>query len=92
MSDDVKKAFPQYLSAPFQILWYESDELALFMFSLVLALMYGSVFWLLLIVGPYAYSRIKRKRPRGFLCHLLYMAGLIRMRNYPGYFEKEFSE
>ncbi|MFZ5771485.1 MAG: type IV conjugative transfer system protein TraL [Thermodesulfobacteriota bacterium] len=92
MSDNIKRAFPQYLSAPFQILWYESDELALFMFFLVLALMYGNVFWLLLISGPYIYSRIKRQNPRGFLCHLLYMAGLIRMKNYPAYFEKVFSE
>jgi type IV conjugative transfer system protein TraL len=92
MSDDVKRAFPQYLSNPFQILWYESDELALFMFFLMLALMYGSVFWFFLFAGPYIYSRIKRQKPRGFLCHLLYMAGIIRMKNYPGYFEKEFFE
>jgi type IV conjugative transfer system protein TraL len=92
MSDNVKREFPQYLSAPFQILWYESDELALFMFSLMLALMYGSVFWVLLFAGPYIYSRIKRQKPRGFLCHLLYMAGIIRMINYPAYFEKEFIE
>jgi hypothetical protein len=64
----------------------------LFMFFLVLALMYGNIFWLLLIPGPYIYSRIKRQKPRGFLCHLLYMAGLIRMKNYPAYFEKVFSE
>lgn len=92
MPDDVRRAFPQYLSAPFQILWYESDELALFMFFLMLALMYGTIFWPLLIAGPYIYSRIKRRRPRGFLCHLLYMAGFVRMRNYPSYFEKEFCE
>ncbi len=92
MSDDLKQDFPQYLSAPFQILWYESDELALVFFFLVMALLYGTVCWILLLVGPYVYSRIKRQRPRGFLCHLLYMAGLIQMRNYPGYFDKEFSE
>jgi hypothetical protein len=92
MSESTQRPFPQYLSAPFQILWYESDELALFMCFLVLALMYGTLFWLLLPAGPYAYSRIKRKKPRGFLFHLLYMAGLVRMRNYPSYFEKEFAE
>lgn len=92
MDYSLQRPFPQYLSAPFQILWYESDELALFICFLVLALLYGAVFWLLLPVGPYFYSRIKRARPRGFLCHLLYMAGLVRMRNYPGYFEKEFAE
>ena len=92
MAESVTRAFPQYLSAPFQILWYESDELALFMFFLILALLYGTVFWILLLAGPYIYSRIKRKKPRGFLCHLLYMAGMIRMKNYPGYFEKEFFE
>jgi type IV conjugative transfer system protein TraL len=92
MSDNAKRAFPQYLSAPFQILWYESDELALFMFILMLALLYGGIFWILLLAGPYLYSRIKRQKPRGFLCHLLYMAGIIRMKNYPSYFEKEFVE
>jgi len=92
MSDEAKRVFPQYLSAPFQILWYESDELALFMFFLMLALIYGGLFWLFLLVGPYIYSRFKRQKPRGFLCHLLYMAGLVRMKNYPSYFQKEFIE
>jgi len=92
MHDTGKRAFPQYLSAPFQILWYESDELALFMFFLMLALIYGNIFWFFLLAGPYLYSRIKRQKPRGFLCHLLYMAGLVRMKNYPAYFQKEFFE
>ncbi len=30
--------FPQYLSKPIQVLWFETDELILFVFTLTLAL------------------------------------------------------
>lgn len=92
MADTFRKPFPQYLSAPFQILWYETDELGVLMFSLVLAFMYGNVFWLLVVLAPYFYSKMKKSRPRGFLRHILYFAGLIKFKGYPAYFDKEFRE
>ncbi len=87
-----KKRFPQYLSAPFQVLWFESDDLVIALIFYVLALLYGGVFWLLIAGGPYAYSSVKKRYPRGFLKHSLYFMGLVRMRGYPEFFETEFYE
>jgi type IV conjugative transfer system protein TraL len=87
-----KKRFPQYLSSPFQVLWFETDELVIVVVFLIFALIFGYLFWLLLFVGPYLYTRLKKKYPRGFLRHVLYFIGLIRIKGYPSYFEKEFFE
>ena len=38
----IARKFPQYLSKPFQVLWFEVDELVLFLFFLTLALLYSS--------------------------------------------------
>jgi type IV conjugative transfer system protein TraL len=86
----MKRRFPQYLSSPFQVLWFETDELGIIFLFLTVGLIYGGWSWLLLLAGPYAYSRLKHKYPRGFLRHLLYFMGLISMKGYPSYFEKEF--
>lgn len=87
-----KKRFPQYLSSPFQVLWFETDELMIVFGFLIFALLFGYIFWLLLFVGPYLYTSIKNKYPRGFLRHVLYFAGLIHLKGYPSFFEKEFFE
>jgi len=84
--------FPQYLSNPIQVLWFESDELVVILFFFVLAMLYGGLAWILFFAGPYYYSHLKRNRPRGYLCHVMYMACLVNMENYPLYFEKEFCE
>ncbi len=84
--------FPQYLSRPIQILWFETDELVLCLFTLTLALLYGNIMWLVFLVSQYLYTRTKRTNSRGFLKHLLYMLGFIRMKNYPEYFQREFHE
>lgn len=84
--------FPQYLSKPIQVLWFETDELILFVFTLTLALIYGKIMWLIFLVVQYFYTRTKRVKPRGFLKHVFYMLGLIKIRNYPDYFQREFHE
>lgn len=88
----LQKPFPQYLSKPIQVLWFELDELVIFIFTLTFALVYGGVMWILFIVVQWFYSRTKRKNARGFLKHILYMLGLVEMKNYPEYFVKEFCE
>lgn len=87
-----EKKFPQYLSSPYQILWFETDDLAIVMIFFLLALLFGHIFWLMVLVGPYIYTKIKKRYPRGFLRHILYFLGLIKMKGYPSYFEKEFTE
>jgi type IV conjugative transfer system protein TraL len=90
--DSFVKQFPQYLSKPFQVLWFEVDELIIFLFTLTLALIYGKVMWVAFLAIQYFYTRTKRKKPRGFLKHGLYMLGFIQMKNYPDYFQREFHE
>jgi len=50
------KRFPQYLSKPIQVLWFETDELILFVFTLTLALLYGKIMWLIFLVTQYFYT------------------------------------
>ncbi len=86
------KDFPQYLSKPIQVLWFEIDELVIFLLSLTIALTYGGFAWLMFVGMQWGYSRTKRKNARGFLKHVLYVLGLVEMKNYPEYFEKDFHE
>ncbi len=86
------KPFPQYLSAPLQVLWFEPDELGVVFAFFLFAMLYGSFFWALLFMAPWYYSRIKRRYPRGFFRHVLYFAGLTGMKGYPSYFEERFIE
>lgn len=88
----MQRQFPQYLSKPYQILWFEPDDLAIMAGLYLLAMIFGGFFWLLLPLGPFFYGRVKRAYPRGFLRHLLYFAGLTEMKGYPIYFEEEFRE
>jgi len=91
-SNSFSQRFPQYLSKPFQILWFEVDELVIFLFSLTLALIYGGVMWIVFLVTQYFYTRTKRQKSRGFLKHILYMLGFLKLKNYPDYFQREFHE
>ena len=84
--------FPQYLSAPIQVLWFEADELGIIMLCFLLAEIFKGWFWLVVIIGPLAYSRSKLKYPRGFLKHMLYLSGIKELRNYPYTFERIFNE
>jgi type IV conjugative transfer system protein TraL len=90
--NSIIKKFPQYLSKPFQVLWFEVDELVIFLFSLTFALIYGKIMWLVFVLTQYFYTRTKRKKPRGFFKHILYVLGFVKMKNYPEYFQREFHE
>jgi len=92
MADGFTQKFPQYLSKPIQILWFEIDELVIFIFSFTGTLIYGGIFWILCPLVTYLYVRTKRKKPRGFLKHMSYVLGFLEMRNYPDFFQQEFHE
>ena len=83
---------PRYLYRPLQVLWWEVDEFAIVMIFFTLALIYGYIFWFLMIAVPYGYSKLKKKYPRGFIFHLLWFVGLLDFHGYPTAFEKEFFE
>ena len=91
-NSELNKSFPQYLGKPIQVLWFELDELIIFVFTLTFALIYGGFMWIIFIAIQWFYTRTKRKHARGFLKHILYTLGLLEMKNYPEYFEKEFHE
>ena len=86
------RRFPQYLSSPFQILWFEADELGILVICFALALLFGDLFWLSLFAGPYLYSVLKRRYPRGYFKHLIYFMGLVKIEGYPSYFEESYEE
>ena len=87
------KKFPRYLAAPIQVLWLDSDDIAI-IFSLgALYLMFSS--WLLLaamVAVPWQYRRMKKRYPRGFFHHMLFRMGISKLKHYPLSFEKEFYE
>ncbi len=84
--------FPQYLSAPVQVLWFESDELAMIIFFFLTASIFHGVLWILFLLGPMLYSRLKAKYPSGFLKHMLYFSGIKKLKHYPEAFANAFSE
>ena len=74
------------------MLWFESDELAVILLFLILALMFGYIFWALVFLAPYGYGAFKRRYPRGFFKHFLYFAGFSDIKGYPGFFDDRFLE
>jgi type IV conjugative transfer system protein TraL len=88
----MEKPFPQYLSAPLQVLWFEPDELGVVFTFFLVAMIYGSVTWLLLLIAPWYYCRLKKEYPKGFFRHVLYFIGITSMKGYPTYFEERFFE
>lgn len=91
MKDQVRE-FPQFLSSPLQVLCWEMDSFAFIFIGLLLGLVFGGWFWLSLPVLPTVYGSMKKNNPRGFLRHTLYFAGIVEMKDYPSYFEKDFQE
>jgi len=93
--------FPQYLSAPYQVLWWETDEVAIMVFSYTVSSTFGKFFelsffalvtWAILLVPYFVYNYYKSKYPSGFFKHMLYFLGLKRVPHYPSYFIHDFSE
>jgi hypothetical protein len=84
--------FPQYLSQPYQVLFWEPDDIAIFMSFVTLAMIYDGVFWVLPFAVPWGYGRVKRNHPRGFFRHVLFFGGLQQFKGYPEFFQKNFYE
>ncbi|HPJ93796.1 MAG TPA: type IV conjugative transfer system protein TraL [Deltaproteobacteria bacterium] len=84
---------PQYLNAPFTVLFWSSDEFVIIILFITLALAFGGYpLWILAFIGPFGYVHFKRKYNRGFLKHLIYMSGLKTFEGYPSTFERDFME
>ncbi len=88
----MNRKFPQYLSSPLQVLWFEVDEIGIIFLSFLLGLLLEGIFYIGMIVFPYLYTKFKKKYPRGFLGHVFYFLGVTKIHGYPHFFEKEFVE
>ena len=86
------RRFPQYLSSPVQVLWFEADELAIILLSFMVASIFKGYFWFTVLIAPFLYTRYKLRYPRGFLKHMLYFSGIKELQHYPSAFHKEFLE
>ena len=90
------KRFPQYLHRPFQVLWFETDELV-FIFAMMgfLILSDSIPIWIwitLLVSGLWGFRKLKERYPRGFAKHFMYESGLVSYKGYPGADKGEFYE
>lgn len=93
MNKDTKRYFiPQYLHRPYQVLFFETEELVMLILGFFLALSFGKVFWILFIILPFLMAKAKRTMPRGYLKHILYLTGLVSFKGAPFSFETKFRE
>lgn len=83
---------PKYLHRPYQVLFFETDELAVIILSLFLGLLLSGYFFLMAIILPFILGYLKKKMPRGYLKHYLYCLGLIVYKGAPTFFESRCFE
>jgi len=88
------KSFPQYLSKPYQVLWFEPDDMVI---AYVAAVVFGTQLgalaaWILTPLSVWGYLRAKKDYPRGFIKHLGYFLGIVSFKGYPGFFQNKFRE
>jgi hypothetical protein len=87
------KKFPEYLHRPFQVLWWEVDELGLYTVALVIGMIFEHILaWIIPIFLVTRYSAYKKRYPRGFIKHFLYFTGLVKLEGYPDYWVEKFNE
>ncbi len=83
--------FPQYLHRPYQVLWFEPDDMGLVSILFMLCILFGGwPFWVALFVVPYVYMKFKSNAPRGFFKHLLYHLGVYGIKIFPHSMIDEF--
>ncbi len=84
---------PRYLHLPIQILWFDMEDIAVFIVSYVLAMAMSSIYVLPFCIAlPVLFMRVKSRRPRGFLRHLLYQYGFQKLEGYPPAMTSRFEE
>lgn len=83
---------PQFLHRPYQVLFFEADELMALVVGFVFILFFGAWLTILLILFAILLNRLKKKYPRGYLRHIFYKFGLIDLNGVPTYFENRFHD
>jgi len=84
---------PRYLHLPLQVLWFDTEDIAVILVCYVMWMVVSS--WLIVpfvVLAPFLFMKIKATRPRGFLRHKLYRAGFSQLRGYPPPHARRFRE
>jgi hypothetical protein len=81
----------KYIHQPIQILWFDQNEIFIFIAAYMFGMMGGGVFWCSLLVTPF-FIKYKRKQNRGYFNQLIYFYGFRKMKGYPDPSEKRFYE
>lgn len=89
---EAKVRMPQYLHLPYQVLFFDLEDLIILLMSLAFALIFHLGLLLLGSFLVFLNQKIKTNYPRGFLIHLLYRMGILTFYKYPFGFEKDFRE
>lgn len=79
----MEERMPEYLHLPIQILWFDTGEVAVIVVFYLMAMMFGGLMWIVLLIGPFTLIRYKRSKERGFFQHLIYQFGYAKIKGYP---------
>lgn len=81
------------LHLPVQILWFDLEDIAVFLVMYVLWLLIDSIYLLpAVVLVPFYLRKYKASKPRGYLQHLLFEFGLRDMPDYPPPVVSKFEE
>ncbi len=84
---------PQKLGAPYQVFWFEEDDISIGSIALSIYIIDGTWLSFFASIGIcWLYYYFKKKYPKSFLKHMLYFSGLMSIKSYPTTFQNEFNE
>ena len=85
---------PVALGEPPAILYWDIDEILPVLLACVAGIFVGNLLACLGLSAIYFYimSKYKENLPKGFAVNILYMSGLLRLKNTPPYIASEFRE
>ena len=83
---------PQFLHLPPQILWFDTHELLILVAAYIGSLFLKGYAWVGMMALAVVVIRFKRQKPRGYIAHLFYRAGLFQLKHYPAPIASRFDE
>ncbi len=79
----MKARVPQYLHKPPQLLWFDTQEVFILAMAYLGVVTLKGFSWIAVIALAWFAIHVKRRKPRGYILHLFYRAGLFRLKGYP---------
>ena len=83
---------PQFLHKPVQVLWFDAEEFVVVMATVFVATVVGGLVGWFLFGALFLFIPWKRSKPRGFMPHLAYRWGVVRLKHYPASTQTVFFE